>query len=68
MAFQNQFDQIDFRPMYKPQLLTAQDRESSMVLRNLLEANARSNKERRDAVKNDIRRVVDATGQSNPDL
>ena len=54
--------------MYKQQLSTAQDRQQAKALGDLLEANARLNEERRDAAKNEMRRIVDAAGQSNPEL
>ena len=44
------------------------DRERAKALKELLKANARWNHERRDAAKNDFRRLVDETGLLNPDL
>ena len=54
--------------MYKQQLSTERDRLRAMALKELLKANARWNEERRDAAKNDIRRIVEAAGQSNTEL
>ena len=44
------------------------DRQRAKALKELLEANARWNQERRDAAKNDVRRIVDETGLLNPEL
>ena len=44
------------------------DRQRAKALKELLEANARWNQERRDAAKNDVRRIVDETGVVNPEL
>ena len=44
------------------------DRQRAKALKELLEANARWNQERRDAAKNDVRRIVDETGVINPEL
>ena len=54
--------------MYKQQLSTERDRLRAMALKELLKANARWNEERRDAAMNDIRRIVEAAGQPNPEL
>ena len=43
-------------------------KERAKALKELLEANARWNNERRNAAKNDIRKLVDETGLLNPDL
>ena len=58
----------DNSPMYKQQLNTALDRQPVKTLRELLEAIGRWNEEHRDAGKNDTCRIVDAAGQSNPEL
>ena len=58
----------DTSPLHKQQLTSDRDRERAKALKELLEANARWNNERRDAAKNDIRRLVDETGLLNPDL
>ena len=55
-------------PMYKQQLNTTQDRQRAKALRDLSEANGQWNEERRDSTKNDICCLVDAAGQSNPNL
>ena len=52
----------------KQQITSDRDKERAKALKELLEANARWNYERRDAAKNDIRKLVDETGQLNPDL
>ena len=44
------------------------DRQRAKALKELLEANARWNQERRDAAKNDVMRIVDETGLLNPEL
>ena len=44
------------------------DRQRAKALKELLEANARWNQERIDAAKNDVRRIFDKTGLSNPEL
>ena len=54
--------------MYKQQLSTARAPERVKVPKDLLEAKARWNKERRDAAKNKIRRTVNAAGYSNREL
>ena len=57
--------------MYKQLVLSDRDRQWAKALKELLEANARWNEERRDAAKNDIRseeRIVDETGLPNPEL
>ena len=58
----------DTSPLHKQLLTSDRDKERAKVLKELLEANARWNNERRDAAKNDIRRLVDETGLLNPDL
>ena len=58
----------DTSPLHKQQLTSDRDTERAKALKELLEANARWNNERRDAAKNDIRRLVDETGLLNPDL
>ena len=58
----------DTSPLHKQQLTSDRDKERAKALKELLEANARWNYERRDAAKNDIRKLVDETGQLNPDL
>ena len=58
----------DTSPLHKQQLTSDRDKEIAKALKELLEANARWNYERRDAAKNDIRKLVDETGQLNPDL
>ena len=52
----------------KQQLSTTRDRQRAKTLLDLFEGNARWNEERRDAAKNDIRWIVNAAGQFNPDL
>ena len=58
----------DTSPLHKQQLTSDRDKEKAKALKDLLEANARWNNERRDAAKNDIRKLVDETGLLNPDL
>ena len=58
----------DTSPLQKQQLTSDRDKERAKALKELLEANARWNNERRDAAKNDIRKLVDETGLLNPDL
>ena len=58
----------DTSPLHKQQLTSDRDKERAKALKELLEANARWNYERRDAAKNGIRKLVDETGQLNPDL
>ena len=58
----------DNSPLYKQQVHSDRDRQRAKALKELLEANTRWNEERRDAAKNDIRKIVDETGQSNPEL
>ena len=58
----------DTSPLHKQQVHSDRDRQRGKSLNELLEANARWNEERRDAAKNDIRRIVDETGLSNPEL
>ena len=58
----------DTSPLHKQQMTSDRDKERAKALKELLEANARWNYERRDAAKNDIRKLVDETGQLNPDL
>ena len=58
----------DTSPLHKQQLTSDRDKERAKALKELLEANARWNNERRDAAKNDIRKLVDETGLLNPDL
>ena len=55
-------------PLHKQQLTSDRGKERAKALKELLEANARWNNERRDAAKNDIRKLVDETGLLNPDL
>ena len=58
----------DTSPLHKQQVHSDRDRQSAKALKELLEANARRNEEKRDAAKNDIQRIVDETGLSNPKL
>ena len=58
----------DTSPLHKHQLTSDRDKERAKALKELLEANARWNNERRDAAKNDIRKLVDETGLLNPNL
>ena len=58
----------DTSPLHKQQPTSDRDKERAKALKELLEANARWNNERRDAAKNDIRKLVDETGLLNPDL
>ena len=58
----------DTSPLHKPQVHSDRDRQRAKDLKELLEANARWNQERRDAAKNDVRRIVDETGLLNPEL
>ena len=58
----------DTSPLHKQQMTSDRDKERAKALKELLEANAQWNYERRDAAKNDIRKLVDETGQLNPDL
>ena len=58
----------DTSPLHKQQLTSDRDKERAKALKELLEANARWNNERRDAAKNDIRKLVDETELLNPDL
>ena len=58
----------DTSPLHKQQITSDRDKERAKALKELSEANARWNYERRDAAKNDIRKLVDETGQLNPDL
>ena len=58
----------DTSPLHKQQVNSDRDRQRAKALKELLEANARWNHERRDAAKNDVRRIVDETGLLNPDL
>ena len=58
----------DTNPLHKQQVNSDRDRQRAKALKELLEANGRWNQERRDAAKNDIRRIVDETGLLNPDL
>ena len=58
----------DTSPLNKQQITSDRDKERAKALKELLEANARWNYERRDAAKNDISKLVDETGQLNPDL
>ena len=58
----------DTSPLHKQQLSSDRDKERAKALKELLEANARWNNKRRDAAKNDIRKLVDETGLLNPDL
>ena len=58
----------DTSPLHKQQLTSDRDKERAKALKELLERNARWNNERRDAAKNDIRKLVDETGLLNPDL
>ena len=52
----------DTSSIYKQQLSTARAPQRANVPKDLLEAKARWNKERRDAAKNEIRRTVNAAG------
>ena len=61
-------DLRDTSPLYKQQLQSDRSRQRAKALKELLEANARCNEKRRDAAKNDIRKIVVKTGQSNPEL
>ena len=57
----------DTSPLHKQQLTSDRDKERAKALKELLEANACWNYERRDAAKNDIRKLVDETAtQSRP--
>ena len=58
----------DTSPLHKQQLSSDRDKERAKALKELLEANARWNNKRRDAAKNDIRKLVDETGLLNTDL
>ena len=58
----------DTSPLHKQQVNSDRDRQRAKALKELLEANARWNQERRDAAKNDVRRIVDETGLLNPEL
>ena len=58
----------DTSPLHKQQVHSDRDRQRAKSLKELLEANARWNEERKDAAKNDLRRIVDETGLSNPEL
>ena len=58
----------DANPLYKQQVHSDKDRQRAKALKELLEANAQWNQEKRDAAKNDIRRIFDETGLSNPEL
>ena len=58
----------DTSPLHKQQVKSYRDRQRAKALKELLEANARWNHERRDAAKNDVRRIVDKTGLLNRDL
>ena len=51
----------DTSPLHKQQLTSDRDKERAKALKELSEANARWNNERRDAAKNDIRKLVDET-------
>ena len=58
----------DTSPLHKQQVHSDRDCQRAKALKELLEANARWNQERRDAAKNDVRRIVDETGLLNPEL
>ena len=58
----------DTSPLHKQQVNSDRDRQRVKALKELLEANARWNQERRDAAKNDVRRIVDETGLLKPEL
>ena len=58
----------DTSPLHRQQVHCDRDRQRAKTLKELLEANARWNEESRDAAKNDIRRIVDEIGLSNPEL
>ena len=58
----------DKSPLHKQQVNSDRDRQRAKALKEQLEANARWNHERRDAAKNDARRIGDETGLLNPDL
>ena len=54
--------------MFKSEVESAKKRDRAKALRTLLEANARWNATRRDTSANDIRRIMDETSTTNPDL
>ena len=58
----------DTSPLHKQQVHLDRDRQRAKTLKELLEVNARWNQERRDAAKNDMRRINDETGLSKPEL
>ena len=58
----------DVSPLFKQQVESAKDRIRSRALKELLEANDRWNQTRRDTSANDIRRIVDETSTTNPEL
>ena len=58
----------DLSPLYKQQVHSDRDCQRAKAFKELLEANARWNQEKRDAAKNDIRRINDETELSNPGL
>ena len=54
--------------LHKQQVHSDRDRQKETDLKELLEANARWNEERRDAAEKEIRRIVNETGLSNPEF
>ena len=58
----------DTSPLHKQQVYSDRDRQRAKAHKELLEVNAHWSQERRYAAKNDIRRIVDETGSSNPEL
>ena len=58
----------DVSPLFKQQEDMTKDRARARALKELLEANARWNQTRRDTSANDLRRTVDETSTSNPEL
>ena len=58
----------DTSPLHKQQVHSDRDRQKAKAHKELLEVNAHWSQERRYAAKNDIRRIVDETGLSNPEL
>ena len=58
----------DVSPLFKQQVDSAQDRARARALKELLEANFRWNQTRRDTSANDLRRSVEETSTTNPEL
>ena len=58
----------DVSPLFGQQSELARDIDRAKALKTLLEANARWNATRRDALDSDIRRLVDETSTINPKL